>query len=99
MQVSKGGSDDSDKVRKLQLELAALQKQIIYKEDENTKNLNLIKQELEKTKQEYEKRVRNLKQQLQTQAEVGPPCFANEQATQQRIKELETQVSCILNFQ
>lgn len=86
LQVSK---DESDKVRKLQLELAALRKQYNNKQDENSKSLHMLKHELESSKQEYEKRLQHL--QL-TRPDIEPE-FANEQLAHNRVKALETQVS------
>lgn len=96
LQTSKGGSEEGDKVRKLQTEMAALQKQIFHKEDVNNRKLNFMKQDLKKAKQEYEKRVQNPKQQ-QSQIEQSEieAASMNELAAQARVKELEAQVQSV----
>ena len=81
--------DESDKVRRLQMELVALRKQSNRKEDESNRSFNMLKHDFEKSKQEYEKRL----QRLQATHPDMEPAFANEQAAQQRVKTLETQVS------
>ncbi|KAG0616287.1 hypothetical protein M758_5G103900 [Ceratodon purpureus] len=85
--LAQTSKDESDKVRKLQMELAALRKHK-NNEDENSKSLNMLKQELENAKQEYEKRL----QHLQVAHPDMEPAFANEQLAQNRVKALETQV-------
>lgn len=87
-QVPKAGKEEGDKIRKLQIELAALKRQNALKEDETHKNLSSMKQELEKSKQQYESRLQEL-QILQGEAK---PAFAHDQAAQNRVKELENQV-------
>lgn len=84
--------DESDKVRKLQMELPALRKQ--NKEDENSKSLNMLKHELENAKQEYEKRLQHLQN---THLDMEP-AFANEQLAQNRVKALETQVLLTVSY-
>lgn len=81
--------DESDKVRRLQMELVALKKQSNRKEDESNRSLNMLKHDFEKSKQEYEKRL----QRLQATHPDMEPALANEQAAQNRVKALETQVS------
>lgn len=81
--------DESDKVRKLQLELATLRKQYNQKQDENSKSVNMLKHELESSKQEYEKRLQHF--QL-TRPDLEPE-VANEKLAQNRVRALETQVS------
>lgn len=89
VQVSK---DESDKVRRLQMELVALRKQSNRKEDESNRSLNMLKHDFEKSKQEYEKRL----QRLQATHPDIEPAFANEQTAQNRVKALETQVSSLI---
>jgi len=86
VQVSR---DESEKVRRLQMTLAILRKQSITKEDESNRRLNMLKLDLEKSKQEYEKRL----QSLQATHPHLDPSSASDQIAQNRVKALETQVS------
>nr|XP_024375591.1 centrosomal protein of 162 kDa-like isoform X5 [Physcomitrium patens] len=79
--------DESEKIRKLQMQIAVLKKQK-HKEDESNKRLNILKDELEKSKQEYEKRL----QHLQAFHPNIEPDFGNDQVSQSRVKALESQV-------
>lgn len=66
-----------------------MRKQSNTKEDECNRRLNMMKVELEKSKQEYEKRLQSLQA---THSHVEPAC-GSDQAAQNRVKALETQVS------
>lgn len=85
--------DESEKIRKLQMQIAVLKKQK-HKEDESNKRLNILKDELEKSKQEYEKRF----QHLQAFHPNIEPDFGNDQVSQSRVKALESQVSSTVRF-
>lgn len=83
LQVTK---DESDRVRKLQFELAALRKQYNNKQDENSRSVNMLKCELENAKLGYEKRLQHL-QLTRPDVEASE---TNEQLAQNRVKALET---------
>lgn len=92
-QVSKSGIGEGEKIRRLQAELVAVQRQAFHKEEETSKMIHHMKLENDKLKHESVVRVQKLKQQLEAQNQA-PPVSEAEQTAINRVKDLEKQVIC-----
>ena len=92
-QAAKSGMEENESFRRMQAELAAVQRHAQQRDEETSRIIHHLKVENEKIKHESTTRIRNLKQQIQTRAQGVHSISESELAALNRVKDLEKQVT------